>query len=119
MGALLDQLQITHDAYVASLKNLREQHIASLKNNRQDNPKVNRISENPMIFTISSSGLQNTWDPFYHDFLMQYDFLIAKAENPAISFERHIEKLQNMQDTGKYDDKRLHPDVIKQVLSLL
>jgi hypothetical protein len=80
-----DKIDLTLSDFLVAIENIRKDLNSKILE-LPDNPKINRFSESPRCFTISSSDLGHNWTPFYHDFKLQYQKLVevintARPEN--------------------------------------
>src|SRR5574340_25708 len=78
-----------------------------------DNPRVKRITKS--CFVVSSKDLGDNWSYKYHDFILQYNAVIAAIQktNPLHA----VDKLRSIVTAGEIRQPgitivRLHPDVI-------
>lgn len=85
------------------------------------NPNINRISDNPKCFTISSKTLfsSGNWSVFHHDFQAQYKKIVEMIENSRA--ENVITNLQNVILNGYIlnDRAKLHPSVIANLKTIM
>ena len=82
-----------------------------------DNPRINRCSDNPSSFTISSPDFGKCWSVEHHDFKTQHERLaqiVSKTE-----FWNIVPKLKEIIRTGRHQQIHFHPDVIEQLKEIL
>ena len=80
-----------------------------------DNPRINRLSDRSFI--LSSNQLGRNWDPFYHDFKAQYQYIserIEKMETGCVVC--WLDKLiKNEHEYVNYNMIKFHPEVIAHI----
>ena len=108
-----------HTQVISELIGQLKAHILSLP----DNPRINRISNSPRCFTMSSKDLGGNWSVEHHDFKKQYQMIVEQLENSELS--NTFNKLQNIitgekivvSNSGSFGLRtsntfQLHPDVV-------
>ncbi|MHA1285793.1 MAG: hypothetical protein ACTSPB_00190 [Candidatus Thorarchaeota archaeon] len=120
MSGLRDTVRDTvkdYEGKVAIIKNNLISQVESLP----DNPRIKRLDDEGLCFSISSKDLGDNWTPEYHDFKQQYK-LIVEWINKS-SPQRVMDILEEITTTGqivmKKQRHKFHPDVITQLKKLL
>jgi len=78
----VEQLKQTSGKYARKMTSLLKQikvEILALP----DNPRIKRNEGNPHCFVISSKDIGKNWTPLYHDFRMQYQFIVEALDVSA------------------------------------
>ncbi len=114
------------------LKKLQEA-IAKAINELPDNPNIQRISEHPRCFVMSSKDvfagnkygftdmrIRHNWSVFYHDFKAQYKKIAEVIERARP--ESVLVQLNSIINTGHLQGKdyvEFHPKVIQYLANLM
>lgn len=80
-----------------------------------DNPNIQRI--NSKCFTVNSKHLQNNWSVLYYDYKQQYEEIIKIISKGEPQFV--VSKLKNIIKEHKHEKIRSHPDVIRNLKTIL
>ena len=80
-----------------------------------DNPNIQR--KNNKCFIMNSKHLQNNWSVLYYDYRQQYEEIIKIISGGQPQYV--VGKLKNIIREQQYEKIRFHPDVIKNLKTIL
>ena len=100
------------------IENCKAKIASSVKQASFENTEITVKSNSPRIFTINSSAFSSkSFDPFYYDYMQQFDYVIEQLEKRSLdSFSNMLHKIVQ---TGTADGYRFHPDVIERLRTII
>lgn len=113
------QLKNTVASLTEIINRMKAETTEVIQGIKEPNHDISVISDTPRIFTVSSNTLTRdlVLDPFYYDWEAQYDAILTKLNKQSL--DTFIRTVSDACKTGRLDGRRLHPEVIKKLVTLI